>query len=125
MEECIDSSKSTVPAIQAKSRFVVMQPTYNHGIVKQIKLEHDLTTFLFIKQGKSQVEVNFERDAYNPEEFANVNCIVDNTQCTKDIDKITVKLYRDIIAFSRDGAKYTDSSVVTKRSYTGVTALTM
>jgi hypothetical protein len=75
-----------------------------------------------MKQGKTKVEVDFERDAYNPEEFANVNCLIDNTACSKDLDKVTIKLYRDIIAFSRDGLKFTDSTVVCKRAYGGIPA---
>jgi hypothetical protein len=51
-----------------------------------------------------------------------VTVSIDNTECNKDIDKIKLKLTRNITAFSIDGMKFTNSSVVNRRTYDGISA---
>ena len=49
MEECVDSSKTTLAPIATGRKFVVMQPTYTQCLNKEIKLEHELKTYWFFK----------------------------------------------------------------------------
>lgn len=60
----------------------------NIGHNKQVSLEKDITTLFFINQGKSRADLVFEKDAYKPDEVANVICKLDNTMCEKDISEV-------------------------------------
>ncbi len=99
-----------------------MQPSYVKVTQFNIKIEHDLKTFFIWNKGRSLADVTFEKDSYNPDEFANASVVLDNTDCKKAIDKVKIKLQRTIQAHSCDGYKYNEVEVVTKRAYVGVDA---
>jgi len=40
--------------------------------------------------------MTFEKEAFQPDEVVAIKAQVDNTQCTKDLSKITMKLIRHI-----------------------------
>ena len=41
----------------------------------------------------TKLEACFEKDSDYPEEFANVNLTIDNSECRKDVDKSKLKLF--------------------------------
>ncbi len=51
--------------------------------------------YLFDK-GSSKVSAVFDKDSFNVDETAHVECFVDNSNCTKTIKSIDIKLRRSI-----------------------------
>jgi len=98
MEEAIDSSKTTFKPFFTKQRILVHKTP---SIPRQnitIKLEKNIKTFFFIKQGASKATLTFDKDVYHPNETARIRCLIDNTQCEKDIERVSVKLKKQMTA---------------------------
>jgi hypothetical protein len=48
-------------------------------INRNFNLEKNIKTLFFMKQGPSKVDIEFEKDAYHPNELAVVECKIDNS----------------------------------------------
>ncbi len=67
------------------------------------------------------MDVTFDKDSYYSNEFAAMNCQVDNSHCNKNIKEIKVKLRRTIEASnSTDSKKYIDSTYLMINTFSGV-----
>ena len=88
---------------------------------QKVSVEKAVKTLIFVKQGISHVDVTFDKDSFYSNEFASMNCQIDNSHCDKNIKEIKVKLRRTIEASnSSDSKKYTDSSYLMVNTFTGV-----
>lgn len=55
-------------------------------------------------------------------ETTNVECIIDNTKCEKDLKTVTLKLKRLIHAKAKDGFKYKTNDTLIKVKAQGIAA---
>ena len=67
----------------------------------------------FVRQGLSKIDISLEKDAYQTDEKAVINCSFDNTQCQKDIKEVKVKLRRVMQCIAlNDNKNYEESSII-------------
>ena len=120
MEEAIDSSKTTYKPFFTKQRIVVRKiPSIpRQNIV--INLEKNIKTFFFIKQGASKATLTFDKDVYYPNEIARVACLIDNTQCEKDIERVSFKLKMFMRAVDDKNRIYTKNEKLCVARYPGL-----
>lgn len=51
-----------------------------------------------------------------------INAKLDNSGCEKDLEKIKLKLFRDVIGYSQTKRRFADSRLVIKKKFKGVGA---
>ena len=86
-----------------------------------ISVEKAVKTMFFVKQGLSHVDVTFDKNSFYSNEFASINCQIDNSHCDKNIKEIKVKLRRTIEAGNTsDSKKYIDSTYLMVNTFSGV-----
>lgn len=118
----LEEDYGTAP-LECERRIVVRRPATNIKLNKQISQVSDISTFFFVRQGISKADITFEKDSYSPNENANILCVVDNSQCTKDITNIYVKLVRVVKGFdSSKDKEFSNRTTVLNRKYPGVAA---
>ncbi|CDW76135.1 UNKNOWN [Stylonychia lemnae] len=122
MEERCDGTKAQFKPLMYKQKFIVRKiPDVLHPN-KKIKLEKNISTFLFVKQGNSKAEVTFEKDVFVSGETARVTCDVDNTACEKDIEKVKVKLRRILNFKDQKNKTFSSNNFLSIAKYPGVKA---
>ncbi len=100
---------------------MIKKPVTEQNLNKTVTVEKTVKTLIFVKQGISHVDVTFDKDSYYSNEFATMNCQIDNSHCDKNIKEIKVKLRRTIEASnSTDSKKYIDSSYLMINTFSGV-----
>ena len=70
----------------------------------------------------ARADLLFEKDAYNPDEVANIICKLDNTKCEKDISEVQVQLKREIVCHDSHAKAFIDTKTIVKRTYPGIAA---
>ncbi|CAI2364882.1 unnamed protein product [Moneuplotes crassus] len=73
-------------------------------------------------KGVAKITTQFEKDGYCPEETCRAMCDVDNSQCSRDINNITIELKQHVELRSKDERTFTDNRVLESKEYDGLAA---
>ncbi|CDW80504.1 UNKNOWN [Stylonychia lemnae] len=115
-----DQNKAPLKPFMSRRKLYIHKKPEQPHFNKELKLEKNIKTFYFIKQGLSKVDLVFEKDTFSQGEVGKVLCNVDNTKCDKDIESITI-LFRSITV-GKDNKKklYKKVDTLSKTKYDGV-----
>ena len=83
-------------------------------------MEEKIKTMLLGDHGICRVDVTFQKDVFSPGEKVAINCRIDNSQCSKAIERITVFLKRHIDYRFSNGVTHSDKHTVITSNFPGV-----
>lgn len=76
----------------------------------------------FGNKGTAKITTQFEKDAYTPDEVCRAMCDVDNSQCTKEINDISIRLMQHVELKAKDGQIYTENRLLESKRFDGLGA---
>lgn len=77
-------------------------------------------TLFFFDKGSSKIQATFDKDSFNVGETANIECIIDNTNCKKSIKFVKIKFRRLLSGAVSHHMVHKEDETIIKREFEGI-----
>ena len=92
-----NNEKQSFKPIMCKKRILILKPIDLKANSIEVSVESKIKSFLIFKKGIAKASIKYERDTYYPTEDAKAQLIIDNSECEKDVERVKLKLVRQVI----------------------------
>jgi len=99
---------------------MVSRPSINPKTNIKMEVCGKVKTLFFVDKGSAKLEAIFNKDTFNVGETAVVECLVDNTNCEKNIKCVKLKFRRLMKAKVSHCIEYTKDETIIKREFAGM-----
>eukprot|EP00350_Pseudokeronopsis_sp_OXSARD2_P012064 CAMPEP_0170560668 /NCGR_PEP_ID=MMETSP0211-20121228/50263_1 /TAXON_ID=311385 /ORGANISM="Pseudokeronopsis sp., Strain OXSARD2" /LENGTH=86 /DNA_ID=CAMNT_0010875159 /DNA_START=482 /DNA_END=742 /DNA_ORIENTATION=+ len=83
----------------------------------EVKVSKDIKTVGIFNNGKTDVQLKFNKNAFDQNESAKILANIDNTHCEKDINEIEVRIVRYLHCKNRKTSTLKYNETLVKRVY--------